>query len=67
MASEKQMKKILSMRSRVNEYLDYRRSLGYKLAVTGRRLLKFADYADKKKFRGPITEELIIELPASQK
>jgi hypothetical protein len=46
------------MTSRVEEYLQYRRSLGYALRIEGEVLLKFVRYADQVKKGGPLTSEL---------
>lgn len=56
-----------SMISRVEEYLQYRRSLGYKLHVEGGMLRAFAKFADGSGHRGPVTCELSMRwarLPA---
>jgi integrase len=42
----------------VEEYLLYRRRLGYQLRVEGQMLLEFARYADRSGHRGPLTTEL---------
>jgi site-specific recombinase XerD len=46
------------MTSRVEEYLQYRRSLGYALRIEGELLLNFGRYADQFKKGGPLTSEL---------
>jgi integrase len=45
----------------VNEYLTYRRKLGYQLRSTGDMLLDFADYVERINYRGPITTDVVIE------
>ena len=50
-----------SMVSLVQEYLDFRRSLGYELYIPGQLLMSFARYADKTGHRGPLTANLIIQ------
>lgn len=55
------------MKQRVQEYLTYRHSLGFKLYIEGQQLLRFADYVDSKNYCGPITEELAIEWAKSSK
>ena len=42
----------------VEEYLDYRRRLGYQLRTEGQMLLEFARYADRSGHCGPLTTEL---------
>jgi integrase len=49
-----------TMVDRVNEYLTYRRSLGYLLRIEGQMLLLFARYADESGHRGPVTTELAL-------
>lgn len=49
------------------DYLAYRRGLGFKLEGAGRLLLRFAAYLDQKGHRGPLTTELVlhwVRLPA---
>jgi integrase len=50
-----------TMADRVNEYLTYRRSLGYQLRVEGQMLQSFARYADESGYRGPVTTELALQ------
>ena len=55
------------MLTRVEEYLRYRRALGYALRVQGGMLLNFARFADQGGHRGPLTCDLAIRwarLPA---
>jgi hypothetical protein len=52
----------------VEEYLDYRRRLGYQLRIEGQMLLEFARYADRSGHCGPLTTELAARwarLPAA--
>ena len=42
----------------VEEYLEYRRRLGYQLRTEGQMLLEFARYADRSGHCGPLTTEL---------
>ena len=56
-----------SMRSLVEDYLAYRRGLGFQLRNTGPLLLRFAEYADRTGHHGPLTTELALgwaRLPA---
>ncbi len=55
------------MKERVQEYLSYRRSLGFKLLIEGQQLLRFADYVDSKNYYGPITEQIAVEWAKSSK
>ena len=51
----------------VEEYLDYRRRLGFQLRIEGQMLLEFARYADRSGHSGPLTTELAVRwarLPA---
>jgi integrase len=45
----------------VQEYLDYRRKLGFQLRIEGQLLLRFAEYADQLGHQGPITTELALQ------
>jgi integrase len=61
------MKRSDSMLTRVEDYLRYRRALGYALRIEGGMLLNFARFADKKGHRGPLTCDLAVRwarLPA---
>jgi integrase len=55
------MKKQKSMVAQVNEYISYKRKLGFKLRIEARQLLNFTKYADKSDHTGPITTELILK------
>jgi integrase len=52
------MKRSDSMLTRVEEYLRYRRALGYALRIEGGMLLNFARFADQEGHRGPLTCDL---------
>ena len=52
------MSKSTPMVNLVEEYLAYRRRLGYQLRAEGQMLLEFARYADRSGHRGPLTSEL---------
>ena len=43
------------MLTRAEEYLRYRRALGYALRIEGGLLLNFARFADQEGHRGPLT------------
>jgi integrase len=58
MASNSPMKRSDSMLTRVEEYLGYRRALGYALRFEGGMLLNFARFADREDHRGPLTSDL---------
>lgn len=49
-----------TMQSKVQAYLDRRRALGYQLAETGRELLDFARYSDRRGERGVLRKESAI-------
>lgn len=58
-----------TMTRKVEEYVAWRRDLGYQLTSQGASLQKFAKYADGIKHRGPLTTELAlrwVRLPASK-
>jgi len=55
------MKKQNTMAAQMNEYISYRRNLGYKkMGTTEELLLNFAKYADSSGHKGPVTIELIL-------
>ena len=49
-----------TMVDRVDEYLTYRRALGYRLRVEGPLLLSFPRFADESGHRGPLTTEIAL-------
>src|SRR5271165_3213306 len=49
-----------SMQSRVEEYLDDRRRLGFSLKTTGSYLMAFARFADRSGHTGPLSSEIIL-------
>jgi integrase len=49
-----------TMADRVEEYLAYRRALGYRLRSEGQLLRSFAQYADDSGHRGPLSTELAL-------
>jgi integrase len=49
-----------SMRTKVQQYLAFRRGLGYQLRIEGRLLEQFARYADRAGHHGPLTVELAL-------
>lgn len=56
-----------TMTELAQEYLDFRRSLGFQLRVEGQQLLKFAAFVDQSGHTGPLTIELALRwasLPA---
>ncbi|MFM0101198.1 tyrosine-type recombinase/integrase [Paraburkholderia nemoris] len=59
------MKPATTMVSLVEDYLEYRRRLGFALESDARRLLCFARFADQVGHRGPITEELALRWASS--
>jgi integrase len=62
------MRKSRRMVDLVREYVAYRTSLGFHFKSAASLLLRFAEYADEKRFRGPLTTELAVRwvrLPAA--
>jgi integrase len=57
----------ITMRSRVEAYLEQRRALGYRLRIEGQMLLNFARYADRSGHRGPLTRKLALRWAALPK
>jgi integrase len=51
---------LATMADRVDEYLVYRRALGYQIRIEGQLLQSFARYADESGHRGPLTIELAL-------
>jgi integrase len=49
-----------TMAVRVEEYLSYRRALGYQLRIAGQLLRSFARYADGSGHSGPVTTEIAL-------
>lgn len=49
-----------SMQSRVEEYLDDRRRLGFSLKTTGSYLMSFARYVDRIEHSGQLSSEIIL-------
>jgi len=64
------MRREPTMRSLVEDYLAFRRQLGFTLRSAGEELRLFAGYADRSGHRGPLTLALAIQwakLPTSAK
>ncbi len=60
--------KTSSMVKYVQEYLEFKRKLGYQLYIEGKELLLFARYADQIEHKGSLTTELATQIkkePAS--
>ena len=55
------MKTVKTMVALAEEYLSYRRNLGYALKIEGDLLLRFARFAEQVKHRGPLTTEIAIK------
>ncbi|MGC1952047.1 MAG: tyrosine-type recombinase/integrase [Gammaproteobacteria bacterium] len=55
------MKTQATMQTRVNDYLDERRRLGFALIKTGRTLASFARYVDQRGYHGALTLELMAD------
>jgi integrase len=56
-----------TMLSRVEAYLELRRSLGYRLRSEGVLLINFAHYADRSRHQGPLTQQLALRWATSSK
>ncbi|MFA6174871.1 MAG: tyrosine-type recombinase/integrase [Kiritimatiellales bacterium] len=50
-----------NMQSRVQDYLDERRRLGFQLKSAGRTLMNFAQFVDALDQAGPLTSDVMIE------
>jgi integrase len=50
-----------TMTARIEEYLVYRRALGYQIRAEAQMLQSFARYADSSGHRGPLTTELALQ------
>jgi integrase len=66
LAREDGMMSALSMQSRVAEYLDDRRRLGFSLKTTGAYLMSLAHYADRIGHNGPLNSEIILSWAQSE-
>ena len=49
-----------TMAARVEEYVAYRRALGYQIRTEAQMLRSFARYADDSGHQGPMTTELAL-------
>ncbi|TJW00022.1 MAG: integrase [Mesorhizobium sp.] len=49
-----------TMLSRAEAYLDYRRSLGFKLRIPGRQIISFARYADERGHEGALASDIAL-------
>lgn len=49
-----------TMKELAQEYLDFRRGLGFQLRTEGKQLLKFAEFVDQSDHSGPLTTELAL-------
>jgi integrase len=59
------MKSPRTMTSLVNEYVEFRRRLGFTFRSVGLELGLFAKYADRAHHKGPITTDLVVEWATS--
>jgi hypothetical protein len=50
-----------NMQSRVQDYLDERRRLGFQLKSAGPTLMNFAQFVDALDQAGPLTSDVMIE------
>lgn len=49
-----------TMKELAQEYLNFRRGLGFQLRTEGKQLLKFAEFVDQSDHSGPLTTELAL-------
>jgi integrase len=54
------MMKISTMTEQAQQYLEFKRNLGYQLYGEGKELLLFANYADQISHKGPVTTEIAV-------
>lgn len=54
------MNRRLTMTRQARAYLEYRRALGVELQNAGRLLLRFAKFADRSGWSGPLTTDLVL-------
>ncbi len=52
--------KMSTMTEHAQQYLEFKRNLGYQLGVEGKELLLFARYADEMGDEGPVTTEIAV-------
>jgi integrase len=55
------MTTVRSMQSKVQDYLDERRRLGFSLRIAGSQLMAFARFADQLGHRGPLNSQMILK------
>lgn len=48
------------MRRTVQRYIEHRRRLGFGMTAPATELMRFARYADARRHRGPLTQELLL-------
>ena len=61
------MKRATTMSAKVEQYLEFRRGLGYRLKIEGQLLQQFGTFADASGHRGPLTIELALRWAQSPK
>ena len=49
------------MRTRVNNYISWKRGLSYAQKIEAGELLRFAKYADEINYNGPLTTKLALD------
>lgn len=57
----------LTLKNQIEIYLNNKRRLGFQLKIEGQELLRFAEYAAKKKHKGSLTTAIAIEWASSSK
>jgi len=55
------MNRTTTMSTKVEQYLEFRRGLGYRLWIEGQLLKQFAAFADATGHRGPLSTELALQ------
>lgn len=61
------MKRVTTMSAKVEQYLEFRRGLGYRLKTEGQLLQQFGKFADACGHHGPLTVELALRWAQSAK
>jgi integrase len=61
------MKRATTMSAKVEQYLEFRRALGFRLKIEGQLLQQFGRFADASGHQGPLTVELALQWAQSAK
>lgn len=57
----------MRMHARVEAYLRERRQAGFALHIEGEQLIRFADFAERSEYRGPLTVKLAVQWATSSR